>query len=454
MSTAPAPISAPISAPIPAQSPGLRGFVRSLSGRDRRMLFILLGLTLVLFILLALVTPSEDANTNPVPSSYLTGQHGAKAAYTLLEQSGYAIERWHSPLSDLAAQAGPSTVLILAEPFPPEFDDEHAVREILRKGGRVLATGSEGSLLLPLGRATRSQLPSLAACEAAPQGLSSLAAPGSVWINTHFYWKTDGPGSDPDTRVDYACGDQPVVVDYPVPAAIPDPGHPEAATGAAPGHAIWWASATPLENGSIQRGANLDLLLNSLGPPEGKRFYWDESLHGERHTAWEFVHGPVWTMLLCGFLGLLLLVVLSFSRRSGPLRALPQPPRTTPIEFLDALGSLYRSTGAASTALQIAFERFRSQAALFTGQRTAQMNAAQISEALERRFGSAAGGIAEDLAAAEEASWDETIKPRRALALVRALRTHEERLRAASRHAGITRAAAGTTENPPHGKPV
>ena len=423
------------------------------------MILILLGLIVALFVLLALVTPSEDPNTNPLPSSYLTGTHGAKAAYTLLEESGYQIERWQNPLTDLAQQSGPSTVLILAEPFPPEADDQRAVREILRRGGRVLATGIEGSLLLPLGRATRSQLPSLAACEAAPQGLSNTVFPGiaelgtpasataaHIWINSGIYWKTDGSGSDPSTRVDYTCGNQPVVIDYPVSptqSSIPYPG-PAISAGATsskdtgpkdtkPGHAIWWASSMPLENGSIERGANLDLLLNSVGPAAGKQIYWDESLHSTRASAWDFVHGPIWPFLLWGLLGLIVLLVFSFSRRSGPLRELPQPPRTTPIEFLDALGALYRSTGAASTALQIAYERFRHQASQLTGQQTSQLDASQLSQSLERRFGPAAAGIAQDLTAAEEALWDETLKPRRALELIRALRRHEESLRTASR---------------------
>ena len=91
----------------------------SLDAKDRRMLLITLGLVAVLFSVLAIFTPGEDPNKNPIPNSYLTGQHGAKAAFTLLQQSGYTVERWEQPLSDLAAlaaQSGPRTVLILAEP--------------------------------------------------------------------------------------------------------------------------------------------------------------------------------------------------------------------------------------------------------------------------------------------------------------------------------------------------
>jgi hypothetical protein len=147
-------------------------------------------------------------------------------------------------------------------------------------------------------------------------------------------------------------------------------------------------------------------------------------------------------LLSVGALGLALLVVFSYSRRSGPVRPLPRTPRTTPIEFLEALGALYRSTGAATTAMQIAWERFRAQAALLTGQRLnpgriaaqhqSQLDARQLAAAIERRFGAAGAGMEADLVDAEEACWDESLKPRSALALIQTLRRHEETLRNAT----------------------
>ncbi len=107
--------------------------------------------------------------------------------------------------------------------------------------------------------------------------------------------------------------------------------------------------------------------------------------------------------------------MLSYRRRSGPVRPLPQAPRTTPIEFLDALGALYRSTGAASTALEIAWDRFRAQAALLTGQRGTQLDARQLAAALERRFGPIAPDLEADLIEVEEACWDDGLKASRSL---------------------------------------
>jgi hypothetical protein len=387
------------------------------------MVLIVLSLVVALLVLLAIFTPAEDPNANPVPNSYLSGKHGAKAAYTLLERSGYSIEHWEQPLGQLAQYADSSTVLVLAEPFASEKEDRRAVATILRKGGRVLATGLEGGLLLPGNAVTEAKGVSFAACEAQPEGLQPLAGPASsastIWIVPRYNWKQE----DSEARTAYTCAGQPVVVELPV----------------GQGHAIWWASSTPLENGSIQRDQNLELLLNSIGsigPAQNHHIYWDESLHGARvPSPWDFVSGPVWPLLLFGTLGLVLLTVLSFSRRSGPVRPLPQAPRTTPIEFLDALGSLYRSTGAASTALQIAWERFRTQSAQLTGQRNLKLSAHEVAANIERRFGAAGAGMEADLIAAEEACSDETLKARRALELVRALRRHEETLRNASAHA-------------------
>jgi hypothetical protein len=384
----------------------------SLDQKDRRMLLVILSLVALLFVVFVVFAPQQDPNGNSTPSSYLPGQHGAKAAFTLLEQSGYTVERWEQPLGDLAAHSDAGTVLILAEPHTYEPEDRFAIASILQKGGRVLATGFQGGLLLPGSDITFSKEIAFAACEAEPDGLEPLAGRGPIWIIPRASWKE----TRPEVHTAYTCAGQPVVVEYPV----------------GKGTVVWWASSTPLENGSITRGQNLELLLNSIGSPQGQHLYWDESLHGTAHSQWDYVRGPVWPLLSFGSLGLALLVIFSYSRRSGPIRSLPQPPRTTPIEFLEALGALYRSTGAASTAMQIAWERFRTQSALLTGQKTTTLDARQLAAVIERRFGVIDAELETDLIAAEEACSEDTLKSSRALALIRDLRRYEEILRAAS----------------------
>jgi hypothetical protein len=222
---------------------------------------------------------------------------------------------------------------------------------------------------------------------------------------------------NPAHRVDYTCAGQPAVVEY-------DWGK---------GHAVWWASSAPLENASLARANDLDLLLNSLGPREGHHFYWDESLHGEIRSTWSYVSGPAWNLLWFGLVALGVLVVLSFSRRSGPVRALPAIARATPIEFLDALGSLYRNAGAASTAVAIALERFRRIALRLCGLRGQQMAARELAGAIRRRFPQADTTLEADLIACEEAVWSEALSPREALKLIQKLHGHGQRLSAVSK---------------------
>ena len=91
----------------------------TLDAKDRKLLLICLATVAVLAVVSAFFARNQNRDDNPVPSSLLTGKHGARAAYELLESSGYSVERWEQPLSDLAAQADAHTVVILAEPFLP-----------------------------------------------------------------------------------------------------------------------------------------------------------------------------------------------------------------------------------------------------------------------------------------------------------------------------------------------
>lgn len=378
----------------------------SLDAKDRRLMAICLALVAVLAVLVGIFGRNQNDDNNPMPSSFLTGKHGARAAFDMLAASGYTVERWEQPLSELAEQADAHTVVILAEPLITGVDDVKAVQTILERGGRVLATGFSGGLILPDAAVQSPDRLTLAACELTPQGLDPLAGSGEVWMVPTAGWKL----SSPRYRVEYDCGGQPAVVEYDVGA----------------GHAVWWASSTPLENGSISRAGNLDLFLNTLGSREGSRVYWDESLHGDTHSNWYYVRGTTLNVLIAGLIVLALLMLFSFSRRSGPVRDLPLPARATPVEFLDALGSLYAKAGASATAVSLAYNRFRQQMGDLCGLRGMQMNAAELAAALRRRFPHADAELETDLAAGEEARWDDALPPKRALALVQALSRHEE----------------------------
>jgi hypothetical protein len=391
-------------------------FLSSLDAKDRRLLLWSVGIALGLAVLTGFLLPGADSNDDPLPSTYLAGQHGARAAYETLLRSGYSLERWERPLSELAATAGPDTVVIFAEPFTREKADIDAVRTILERGGRVLSTGFWGGMILPADASATPDEFNFAACKLDPEGLDPLAGTGEVWMLPKATWAAGNPSQ----RVEYSCAGAPAVVEY-------DWGK---------GHVVWWANSTPLENGSLARGNDLDLLLNSLGPREGRHFYWDESLHGEIRSVWSYAAGPSLTLLWIGLLALASLVVFSFSRRSGPVRDLPLATRAAPIEFLDALGSLYRNAGAASTVVSVAWERFRRHALRICGLRGTQMSAAELAQVIRRRFPNSDAGLEADLAACEEAAWGESIKPREALKLLQTLHDRRQMLIAAQKLRG------------------
>ncbi|MGB7267536.1 MAG: DUF4350 domain-containing protein [Terracidiphilus sp.] len=383
----------------------------SFDAGDRKLLIGCLVTVIVLAFVTAFFARNENSDDNTVPSTYLTGRHGARAAFDMLQASGYNITRWEQPLSDLAERADAHTVVIFADPVLTTTNDLKAVSDIVARGGRIVVTGWSGGRLAPDANVqppTQFQ----SACQLSPQGLDPLADSGEIWMVPESSWGLDRP----QDRVQYDCAGAPAVVKY--------------ADGK--GEVIWWASSTPLENGSISRAENLNLFLNSLGTPAGRHFYWDESLHGETRSQWFYVRGPALNLLLAGLAGIGLLIVLSFSRRRGPERSLPAPVRATPVEFLEALGSLYAEAGASATAVELAYERFRRSMGDLCGLKGAKMSAEELAHALRRRFPRAAAELEKDLADCEAAGANDKLQPKQALALVQALSRHGEALHAAA----------------------
>jgi hypothetical protein len=384
----------------------------SLDAKDRKLLIYCISAVVVLAVITAFFARNRDRDDNPMPSTYLAGKHGARAAYEMLRANGYDVQRWEHPLSELASRTDAQTVVIFAEPNLNSPNDFKDVQDIVARGGRVLLTGWSGGILAPSGNALPPQQFG-AACKLAPQGLDPLASSGEVWMVPEAAWGSDQPLD----RVEYNCAGSPAVVEY----------------TSGKGEVIWWASSTPLENGSIQRAQNLNLFLNSLGAPQDHHFYWDESLHGEVYSNWYFASGVALNLLKAGLFGIGLLVIFSFSRRRGPVRDLPAPVRATPVEFLEALGSLYAEAGASATSVDLAYERFRRHMGDLCGLKGAKMSAEDLGFALRRRFPQALETLEKDLAECEQAIGNDTLQPKKALALVQALSRHGEALDRAAR---------------------
>jgi hypothetical protein len=359
----------------------------------------------MLIVFAALFSPSSQ-NQNPTPFSDSTSQHGAKAAFELLQKSGYRVERQNAPLSDAIDPIDAHTTLVLAAPYLQDMEQARGlVKRALDQGARVLATGSSGAMLLPESHLDDKKWTATATCEAQPNDFGELAGSGKVEMRPGVYWEP----THPLQRVEYTCHGDPVVVRYRF----------------GKGEVIWWADSFPLENAGIERVDNVNLFLKSIGPTTN-RVLWDESLHGASRSLWSYADSlPL--RLVWGQLALIaLLLLFSFGRRSGPLRPDPVTLRTAPLEFVHSLGSLYRKARATNVAVAITYKQLRLRLERqFSIPRSFAAENPVLLVRLASRLGAAAKGMRKDFAASEEAASSENMSTRDALALVRALKDDE-----------------------------
>ena len=387
--------------------------------QDRTLLLSCLGLAVALIVVLALFTPPEEDST---PSSYNTGAHGAKAAYLLLAQSGYTVERWTRPMSELAEAVDAHTVFITSAPDGAKPTAE-VVRSVLDHGGRVLAVGLAGAGILPDGAALPASHGPPHECKAKANGGTGPRTPApEVRLRTAARWTASG------TRfhADYSCEGMAVVVSYSV----------------GRGQAIWWADSLPLENAGITRSGNLALLLSSVGEPGSAHIVWDEAPPAEPPSLWSHAQGTpihlVWWQLAL----VAAIVLASISRRSGPLRPDPVVSRAAPIEFVSAMGALYFQAHATNAAVTLAYRGFLERINRYVPVRALEEGggALAVTELL-LSLAPVPGNLRKDLAAAEAARYSDPLTVRRALALVRALHHHEQALMSALRPYTPTSAA-------------
>jgi len=304
--------------------------------RDRKLL---LGSAVVFVLLIsaAAILGGDAEQKQEAPTSYSTASGGAKAAYLLLAQSGYNVQRWERPLTDLPKTA--NTTLILADPMEaPTREERESIKNFLSGGGRIIATGMFSGAFLPENDSVPDELLGMTSKKASAVSPSAItrAAP-EITIAPQARW----PSYTPAYSL-YGDGDEIVVVQYPY----------------GRGEVLWWAAGTPLTNAGLKEPGNLEFLLASVGDANAP-ILWDEYVHGYRETLSSSVaHSPVkWLVLQLGLLGLA--VVATFSRRSGPLSPAVTDVRLSPLEFVQTLGGLYENAGTASVAVDICYQRFR-----------------------------------------------------------------------------------------------
>src|SRR5262249_29004134 len=235
---------------------------------DRRLL--LWAVLIFVPLIAALAILSSNENDSGIPSSYSAQASGAKAAFLLLQDLGYKVERWEQPPAELPVEAG-KTLLVLASPTEPQSDEEKtALQTFLLRGGKILLTGPLAHFYVSQLEVVPEFVPEPIAKAFEPQLVTSLTRGGAIQMSPMAYWKQ----SSTEVLAHYADGSRPIVVSLSV----------------TKGHVIWWAASTPLSNSGISKSGNLDLLLNSLGSGKENRILWDEYFHSSRRTVMSYWH--------------------------------------------------------------------------------------------------------------------------------------------------------------------
>jgi DNA-binding transcriptional ArsR family regulator len=299
---------------------------------DRNLVLVLCGIVLLALMAFTHWGP-QVRNNDPNPTTYNSGTQGAKAAYLLAGDLGYDAQRWTEPMDRLKQVDAARTTLVLTEPMLPVRSlaaTKASIADFLARGGRMLATGATGAALLPNGKTAVATNFAKQYCFTRPEGAGELARVGRVEMAAPVRWDANGP----EFRVEERCGTDAVVVRYPY----------------GKGEAIWWASPTPLTNAGLKNDAGLAMTLASLGPVKEngttRTILFDEYLHAERETLGDTLAGLPWWALKLQFAVIAFLLVVSFSRRNGPLRTPVAVPRTSPLEFADSMGRLYERAKA------------------------------------------------------------------------------------------------------------
>ena len=357
----------------------------------------------------AIVAPPADA-TDAGTSTYSAGSRGMKGAFLTLRELGYQVERSIEPMTAVAADP-PRTTIVLSGAEAPSEQDRRAIREFIERGGTIIAIGANGAYALGLKVPAGPASPLFAErVEVVGRIAPSPVSAGAAGISM----AADGPrpampdayvpvyGSAADTAVVYA-----------------------ASIGL--GRSVWLADSTPLSNKYLDQASNLRVLLNVVGPMNGRRVLFDEHYQGYKRSLWSYVAGtPLpWVGVQAGLV--LVAVLLTYSRRQGPVRPPHTDVRTSPMEFVEMLGALYRRANARQAAVHAARMRLRRAIATACG-----VPVASDDETLARAAGARMRGdataTADVLAEAGRAAADPDLGQEQAIALTRRLQELSSRM--------------------------
>jgi hypothetical protein len=377
-----------------------------LSSGDRKILLIA-AVFLAVLILGALLFVSPQSNQSAIPTTYSSNSNGAKAAYLLLQETGYRIERWEQSPAEI--KSSQNNTFILVEPSQyANKEEQAALHQFIRQGGRLIAIGQSAAAMLPANdsNAALEEEKVWEKYSALAPSFITQAAP-QITMAPATYW--DSPYS---ALALYGKNNRSVVVRY--------------AYGK--GTVIWWAAATPLTNAGLKEPGNLEFFIACLGNKATARILWDEYFHGYSRSDKGSFETTVLEILIVQLVLVAAAVLWTFSRRSGPIRPSFQEIRLSPLEFVETLGGLYEHARASAVAVDIHYQRFLYWLTKRLGM-SRNSSIEEFEKAMRNRWNFHDAQFAAILKECGSARYLPDLPPGRALKLVRSLHSYAVQLK-------------------------
>ena len=195
------------------------------------------------------------------------------------------------------------------------------------------------------------------------------------------------------------------------------------------GDVLWLSSSTPFSNAGITQTGNLDFVLAAIGDKAQTRVLFDEYVHGYGETdSLSSRNHPLMMALFVQCALLACAALLTFSRRSGPIRPLRPESRLAPLEFVETLGGLYQQAHAASVAVDVYYSRFQYWITRRLGV-ASNASPEELDRAVRERWGLDENDFLPTLQAAAVARYRPDLSQNEALTIVQSLYAYATKLK-------------------------
>lgn len=357
---------------------------------------------------------TEEDEASGDRSSYRSTPYGTMAFYTLLQETGYPIEHFEKPFTELKDHE-PGTLIVITPPetHNPGEDEFGALNRWVEAGGLLIIVDREihasvGDAAIHTERAESKSAVHPLQPTHFTRGVQHLA------LSEHAT----------RVRVDsrsttYHIGDDQAAI------------LADAQVGK--GRVVLLTDPYILANNGISQGDNVILALNLLSEHPAGRIAFDEYHHGYGATStggglMAYFRGtPVpWMMAQAGLIAAL--VFYSYGRRFGRPIPLRRERRTTNLEFVSSMANISRLARATDLAMQNIYPEFRARLCRFGGV-PAKTENGKLAAALARRARLDERNLAELLSRCEAVARGEQVSDSELLKLTARIRRIESQLR-------------------------